>query len=88
MDLKNEEDLKNKDDLKNEEDIKNENDLKNEKDLENVDDPLPSPWKITLHFSWWLLTKTATPQLILNWKWYQASKPEIEFHMINIVQAA
>ena len=29
---------------------------------------------------WWLLTVTATPQLMLNRKWYQASKPEMEFN--------
>ena len=31
---------------------------------------------------------TATPKLMLNWKWYQASKPEMEFHMIDIIYAA
>ena len=30
---------------------------------------------------------TATPQLMLNRKWYQASKPEMEFHMINMLYA-
>ena len=50
--------------------------------------PLTSPWKITWIFSWWLLTVTATPQLMLNRKWYQASKLEMDFHMINIIPAA
>ena len=39
-------------------------------------------------FYWWLLPMTATPQLMLNRKWYQVSKPEMEFHMINIIYAA
>ena len=36
----------------------------------------------------WLFSITAKPQLMLNRKWYQASKPEMEFHMINIIYAA
>ena len=31
---------------------------------------------------------TATAQLILNWKCSQVFKPEMEFHMINIIYAA
>ena len=31
---------------------------------------------------------TARPQLMLNRKSYQVSKPEMEFHMINIIYAA
>ena len=31
---------------------------------------------------------TATPQLMLNRKWYQASKPEMEFHMIDMMYVA
>ena len=31
---------------------------------------------------------TATPQLMLNRKGYQVSKPEMEFHMINIISVA
>ena len=31
---------------------------------------------------------TATPQLMLSRKLYQVSKPEMEFHMINIIYAA
>ena len=31
---------------------------------------------------------TARPQLMLNRKSYQVSKPEMEFHMINIINAA
>ena len=41
-----------------------------------------------IFFCWWLLTMTATPQLMLNRKWYQASKPEMLFHIINIMYAA
>ena len=50
--------------------------------------PSPSRKKITWNFSWWPLTLTATPQLMLNRKWYQLSKPEMEFHMINIIHEA
>ena len=49
--------------------------------------PPPLPWNY-LKFFLWLLTVTAIPQLMLNRKWYQASKPEMEFHMINITYAA
>ena len=45
----------------------------------------PLPLKRYLNFFWWLLPMTATPQLMLNRKWYQASKPEMEFHMINMM---
>ena len=31
---------------------------------------------------------TITPQLVENWKCYQASKPEMEFHMIDMIYAA
>ena len=31
---------------------------------------------------------TATPQLMLNQKLYQASKPEMKFHMKNVIYAA
>ena len=31
---------------------------------------------------------TVTPQLMLNRKWYQASKPEMEFNIINKIYAA
>ena len=34
------------------------------------------------------LTSKATGQLILNRKFYQMSKPEMELHMINIIYAA
>ena len=44
--------------------------------------------KTYLKFFWWLLTVTATPQLMLNRKWYQVSTPEMEFHIINITYAA
>ena len=36
----------------------------------------------------WLFSITAKPQLMLNRKWYQASKQEMEFHMINIIYVA
>ena len=39
---------------------------------------------IIWNFSWWFLTLTAIPQLMLNRKWYQVYNPEMEFHMINI----
>ena len=52
--------------------------------------PPPSPplRNYLIFFFWWPLTVTATPQLMLNRKWYQASKPEMEFHMINMMYAA
>ena len=40
------------------------------------------------NFFWWLLTSTATGQLILNWNCYQVYKPEMELHMIDIIYAA
>ena len=46
--------------------------------------PSPSLKKLPEIF----LTMTATPQPILNRKWYQASRPEMEFHMINIIYTA
>ena len=49
-----------------------EDDLKNEDDLKKEDDPL---------------TVTATPQLMSNRICYQVSKPEMEFHMMNIIYA-
>ena len=36
----------------------------------------------------WHLTVTATPQLMLNQKLNQMFKPEMEFHMINMIYAA
>ena len=75
------------DDLKNEDNIKNEEYLKKGDGFENCP-PLPSPWKITWNFSRWLFTVTAAPRLMLNRKWYQASKPEMEFHMMNMIHAA
>ena len=50
--------------------------------------PLPYRRKITWNFSRWLFTLTDTPQLMLNQKWYQGSKPEMEFHLINIIYVA
>ena len=49
--------------------------------------PFPLPLKLP-DFFLWPLTMTATPQLMLNRKWYQLSKPEIEFLMINMMYAA
>ena len=49
--------------------------------------PLPLK-KYLIFLFWWLLPMTATPQLMLNRKRYQASKPELEFHMINMIYAA
>ena len=45
------------------------------------------PLKNYLIFFWLPLTVTGTPQLMLNRKWYQASRPEMEFHMINMMNA-
>ena len=39
-------------------------------------------------FFWRPLTLTATPQMTISKKCYQVSKPEIEFHMIDIIYAA
>ena len=51
--------------------------------------PPPLPVKILPEiFSWWLLTLTTTLRLMLNQKWYQVSKPEMEFHIIKIIYAA
>ena len=35
-----------------------------------------------------LYNREIWPQLMLNRKWYQVSKPEMEFHMINIIYAS
>ena len=60
---------------------------------ETVDDTLPHK----VHFTHILVyvyagtrgvSATATPQLMSNQKWYEASKPESEFHMINMIYAA
>ena len=53
---------------------------------QNVFAPPPLPLKNYLKFFWWLLTMTATPQLMLNQKWYQAFKPGMEFDMIFIFE--
>ena len=50
--------------------------------------PPPLPLKYYLIFFWWPLTLTATPQLMLNSNCYQVSKPEIEFHMMDIMYTA
>ena len=50
--------------------------------------PPPSPIMILPDFFWRPLTSTATPQIMLKWKCYQVSKPEIEFQMIDIMYAA
>ena len=45
----------------------------------------PLPLKITWNF---FDDLSPWPQLMLNRIWYQASKPELEFHIINIMYAA
>ena len=50
--------------------------------------PPSPPFRNYLHFFWWPLTITATPQLMINRKWYQASKPEMECIVINMMYAA
>ena len=81
--------LKNENNLKCEDDLYNEDNLKNwPSPPKNLFCPPPLPLKNNLKFFWWLLTVTATPQLMLNRKWYQGSKPEMEFHMMNIIYAA
>ena len=68
---------------------------KNEDDLENLPplqiftlSPSPPHEKNTWTFSWWLLTLTAIPQLMLNRKRYQVSKPEMEFRRMNSIYTA
>ena len=71
----------------------NEDELKNEDVLKNY---LPTPQQfcppppITIlpELFWWPLILTATPQMMLSRKCYQVSKPEIEFHIMNIMYAA
>ena len=50
--------------------------------------PPSLPLRITENVFWWPLKVTATPQLMLNRKGYQASKPKMECHMINMMYAA
>ena len=69
--------------------LKNEGDLKIEDDLKNW--PFPQiilPLNSYLKFFWCLLTLTATRQLTSNRISYQLSKPEMEFHMIDIIYVA
>ena len=99
--LKNEDNLKNKNDLKNEDDLKigdtlsNEDDLKN-KDIKNEDDrkmkttlKIPPPFQILFCP---LPSSKKLPEIFFddfsNREWNQASKPEMEFHIINIIYAA
>ena len=49
--------------------------------------PFP-PITILPELFWRPLILTATPQMMLSRKCYQVSKPEIEFHMMNIMYAA
>ena len=76
----------------NENNTKNEDDLKNENNLKNLPSPpkfvCPHPLKNYLNSFLWPLTVTATPQPMLNRKLYQAPKPEMDFHMINMMYAA
>ena len=81
--------LKNENNLKNEANLKNDANLKYEDDLKkrlHQKSPLPSYDNITFFF-WWPFTLSATPELRWNRKCYQVSKQEIDFHMINIIQA-
>ena len=75
--------------MQNEDDIKNEDNLKNEDDLKNEDSkiilPPPSPQKVTWIYFWWLHTLTAKQELMSNRICYQVSKPEMEFHMIDVI---
>ena len=48
----------------------------------------PVPLKSYLKFFWWLLTLTATQQLMSNRICYQVFKPDMEFHMIDLIYAA
>ena len=48
----------------------------------------PLPLKSYLTFFRWLLTLTATRQLMSYRICYQVSKPEMEFHMMDIIYAA
>ena len=73
----------NKDELKNEDVPKNCPQPKN-----NFAPPPPSPFTILPDFFLRPLTLTATTQMMLNRKCYQVSKPEIEFHMMDIMYAA
>ena len=61
---------------------KNENNPKNEHKFRYYSDlKIKTTYKINV-------TEKATPQMMLNRKCYQVSKPEIEFHMIDIMYAA
>ena len=48
----------------------------------------PLPIKSYWTFFWWLLTLTATHQLMSNRICYQVSEPEMEFPMIDIIYTA
>ena len=77
----------NEDVLKNEDNLNNEDDLKNENNPKNV----PFSPSIKKNIIWILFecsfTLTATA-LMLNQKCYQASKPEMEYNMMNIINVA
>ena len=48
----------------------------------------PSQQKYYLKFFWWLLTLTATAQLVLNREFYQVSKPVMEFKLMDMINRA
>ena len=85
--LKYEDDLKNEDNLKNEDDLKNEGNLKNWPSSPNYSAPnpplkkLPEIFLMTSH-----LDSHTTTDVKLSC--YQVSKPEMEFHMIDMIYAA
>ena len=73
----------------------NEDELKNEDVLKNCPltqqqfcPALPLLLRYYLIFFLRPLTLTATPKMMLNRKCYQVSKPEIEFHMKDIMYVA
>ena len=82
--LKNEDNLKNEDDLKYEDNLKNEDVRKNEDNLRYEEEIKNITWKNC----WWLLSLTDTAKLTQNRKWYQLSKPEIEFNVTKEMYAA
>ena len=45
----------------------------------------PYPQKVTWIYFWWLHTLTAKQELMSNRICYQVSKPEMEFHMIDVI---
>ena len=71
----------------NQDELRNEDVLKNCPPTQQQFPPSLSYYNITWFFLR-PLTLTATPQMMLNRKCYQVSKPEMEFHMIDMIYAA